>query len=130
MPTYEYRCTGGHSFELFQRMSDEPVAKCPTCAAPAERLLSAGAGFLFRGEGFYITDYRSENYRKAAAAEAAAAGGKTGGKTGGEGGSEAAAGAGSSSDSQTGDAPASTEPTARSGEPAAQSSKKSPKAAG
>lgn len=69
MPTYEYRCPKGHHFELFQRMSDEPVADCPECGKAAERLLSAGAGFLFKGEGFYITDYRSDSYHKAAQAE-------------------------------------------------------------
>ena len=66
MPTYEYRCPDGHTFDLFQRMSDEPAADCPECGKPAERLLSAGAGFLFKGEGFYITDYRSDDYKKAA----------------------------------------------------------------
>ncbi len=69
MPTYEYRCPKGHQFELFQRMSDEPRARCPTCDAEAQRLLSAGAGFLFKGDGFYITDYRSESYQKEAKAE-------------------------------------------------------------
>lgn len=69
MPTYEYRCPQGHEFERFQRMSDEPRADCPTCGEVASRLLSAGAGFLFRGDGFYITDYRSESYRKAASRE-------------------------------------------------------------
>ena len=69
MPTYEYRCPEGHEFELFQRMSDEPKADCPECGAEAERVLSGGAGFLFKGEGFYITDYRSEEYRKKASAE-------------------------------------------------------------
>jgi putative FmdB family regulatory protein len=69
MPTYEYRCPKGHEFELFQRMSDEPRAPCPECGEVSERILSAGAGFLFKGEGFYITDYRSESYQKAANAE-------------------------------------------------------------
>lgn len=69
MPTYEYRCPKGHEFELFQRMSDEPKANCPECGEAAARLLSSGAGFLFKGEGFYITDYRSEDYRKAAKTE-------------------------------------------------------------
>lgn len=69
MPTYEYRCPKGHEFEVFQRMSDEPVAACPECGANAERLLSAGGGLLFKGEGFYITDYRSSDYKKKAAAE-------------------------------------------------------------
>jgi putative FmdB family regulatory protein len=72
MPTYEYRCTKGHDFELFQRMSDEPVGVCPKCRAKAKRLLSGGAGFLFKGDGFYITDYRSADYKKAAKADGSA----------------------------------------------------------
>jgi putative FmdB family regulatory protein len=67
MPTYEYSCTTGHHFEQFQRMSDEPLDTCPQCGAPAQRQLSAGAGLLFKGSGFYITDYRSDSYRKDAA---------------------------------------------------------------
>lgn len=84
MPTYEYRCTNGHDFERFQRMSEPPVDTCPECGAPAERLLSAGAGLLFKGSGFYITDYRNDSYRKAAAAESGGgdgAGGGSGEKT-------------------------------------------------
>ncbi len=69
MPTYEYRCPNGHEFEQFQRMSEPPVAKCPVCGADAQRQLSGGAGLLFKGSGFYITDYRSESYKKAAEAE-------------------------------------------------------------
>ena len=70
MPTYEYRCPScGNEFEKFQRMSDEPVAECPACGARSERRLSAGAGLLFKGSGFYITDYRSESYKKAASSE-------------------------------------------------------------
>jgi putative FmdB family regulatory protein len=75
MPTYEYRCKNGHQFEQFQRMTEPPVDKCPTCGAPAERQLSAGAGLLFKGSGFYITDYRSDSYKKAAAAEGGTSGG-------------------------------------------------------
>ncbi len=73
MPTYEYRCPEGHEFEVFQRMSDEPVAECPTCGEASERLLSAGAGLLFKGSGFYITDYRSDSYREKASAESGGA---------------------------------------------------------
>jgi putative FmdB family regulatory protein len=70
MPTYEYRCRScGHDFEKFQRMSDEPVADCPECGAPAERRLSPGAGVVFKGSGFYATDYRGGDYKKAADAE-------------------------------------------------------------
>jgi putative FmdB family regulatory protein len=73
MPTYEYRCPEGHEFEVFQKMSDPPVAACPTCGEDAERRLSGGAGLLFKGSGFYITDYRSEDYKKAAAKESGGA---------------------------------------------------------
>ena len=67
MPTYEYRCPEcGADFEKFQRMSDEPGAECPQCGAAAQRRLSGGAGLLFKGSGFYITDYRSDSYKKAA----------------------------------------------------------------
>ena len=69
MPTYEYRCEKGHEFEVFQRMTEPPVEKCIHCGAKAERLLSAGAGLLFKGSGFYITDYRSDKYKKAAEAD-------------------------------------------------------------
>ena len=57
MPTYEYECSEGHSFEKFQKMTDKPRAKCPVCGKPAVRKISGGAGLVFRGSGFYITDY-------------------------------------------------------------------------
>jgi len=69
MPTYEYRCSEGHDFEQFQSMSDESIPNCPECGALSERLLSGGAGFIFKGKGFYITDYRSEDYKKAASSD-------------------------------------------------------------
>jgi len=70
MPTYEYRCPAcQNEFELIQRMSDEPGATCPACGKDAIRKLSGGAGLLFKGSGFYITDYRSDSYKKAAGAE-------------------------------------------------------------
>lgn len=73
MPTYEYRCRDcGREFEIFQRMSDDPVAPCPGCGQGAERLISGGAGLLFKGEGFYITDYRSDSYRERARKESGA----------------------------------------------------------
>ncbi|HIF05728.1 MAG TPA: FmdB family transcriptional regulator, partial [Gemmatimonadetes bacterium] len=69
MPTYEYRCPKGHEFELFQSMSEEPRIACTECGEMAQRLLSGGAGLIFKGEGFYTTDYRSEEYKKAASSD-------------------------------------------------------------
>jgi putative FmdB family regulatory protein len=57
MPTYEYVCKAGHDFDVFQKMSDKPKAKCPECGQPATRKISGGAGLVFKGSGFYITDY-------------------------------------------------------------------------
>ena len=60
MPTYEYRCKScGHEFEEFQTMSSEPLIKCPKCAKPTlKRLMSGGVGLIFKGSGFYETDYK------------------------------------------------------------------------
>lgn len=66
MPTYEYQCPDGHVFEKFQKMTDKPRAKCPVCGKLATRKISGGAGLVFKGSGFYITDYRGEGYKKAA----------------------------------------------------------------
>jgi putative FmdB family regulatory protein len=57
MPTYEYQCPDGHRFEKFQKMTDKPRAKCPVCGKSATRKISGGAGLVFKGSGFYITDY-------------------------------------------------------------------------
>jgi putative FmdB family regulatory protein len=57
MPTYEYRCPQGHEFEKFQKMSDTARVKCPECGKVASRKISGGAGLVFKGSGFYITDY-------------------------------------------------------------------------
>jgi putative FmdB family regulatory protein len=74
MPTYEYKCSKcAHTFELFQSMTDAPRKRCPECGGKVERLISGGAGLLFKGSGFYITDYRSESYRSAAKADQPAA---------------------------------------------------------
>jgi len=77
MPTYEYECRScGHRYELFQSITAKPIKKCPECGRnTAVRLIGAGSSILFKGSGFYETDYRSEGYKKAAKAEAEAASG-------------------------------------------------------
>ena len=73
MPTYEYECTScGKRFEVFQRMTEEPLERCEDCSGRLKRLIGAGAGILFKGSGFYCTDYRSDGYREAAKKESAA----------------------------------------------------------
>ena len=71
MPTYDYQCDAcGHEFEKFQSMTSEPVRKCPACRKnKVRRLIGSGGGVIFKGSGFYQTDYRSESYRKAAQKE-------------------------------------------------------------
>ena len=60
MPTYDYKCLScGHTFELFQSMSDDPVSKCYKCNGKVKRLIGAGAGPIFKGSGFYHTDYKN-----------------------------------------------------------------------
>src|SRR3954464_2921540 len=83
MPTYDYKCEAcGHTFEKFQRITAAPIRKCPECGKnKVKRLLGTGAGLIFKGSGFYTTDYRSESYKKAAKAE-------SGGAAGGESKSE------------------------------------------
>ena len=68
MPTYEYECSAcGHKFEEFQSITAKPTKKCPVCGKrKVVRLISAGSGFIFKGSGFYQTDYRSESYKAAA----------------------------------------------------------------
>ena len=59
MPTYEYACTFcKHTFELFQMMSDPPKKKCPECGKKVQRLFGTGSGLVFKGTGFYQTDYK------------------------------------------------------------------------
>jgi putative FmdB family regulatory protein len=77
MPTYEYACDAcGHAFEEFQSITAAPLRKCPSCAkSKLRRLISSGGGLIFKGSGFYITDYRSDSYKKAAEAETKSASG-------------------------------------------------------
>lgn len=68
MPTYEYLCKDcEHKFEEFQSIIDDPISVCPECKGKPERLISGGAGLLFKGSGFYITDYRNSKYKADAA---------------------------------------------------------------
>jgi putative FmdB family regulatory protein len=74
MPTYEYKCPKcGTEFELFQKITAKAAARCPKCGAKAERQMSAGAGLVFKGSGFYLTDYgRSGQKAKESAGESKA----------------------------------------------------------
>lgn len=76
MPTYEYECKKcGKTFDVFQSMKDEPLTVCPDkkCKGKVKRLIGTGAGLIFKGSGFYITDYRSEGYKQAAKKDSSSA---------------------------------------------------------
>ena len=83
MPTYDYVCEAcKHEFELFQSIKDEPKKQCPECGKKKlRRLIGPGAAIVFKGSGFYTTDYRSESYKKAAAADKPAAASASGEKS-------------------------------------------------
>lgn len=96
MPTYDYECeTCGHQFEAVQSMKDPRLTACPQpgCAGPVERKIGRGAGIIFKGSGFYQTDYRSDSYKAAAKKESDSTGG-TSAAAKETGGSSAAASAG------------------------------------
>ncbi|MCI0538354.1 MAG: zinc ribbon domain-containing protein [Verrucomicrobiales bacterium] len=94
MPTYEYTCLKcGHPFDLFQSMAEKPIATCPKDLCPqkpwgkgkVKRGIGGGAGLIFKGSGFYITDYRSDKYKEAAKKDAPpSAAPSKGGKSDGE----------------------------------------------
>jgi len=87
MPTYDYVCSKcNYEFELFQPISEKPKRSCPKCKGKVKRLIGGGAGLLFKGSGFYLTDYRSEGYTKRAKEES----------SGGAGGASKEGGAGES----------------------------------
>lgn len=65
MPTYEYECSKcGNKFDVFQKMTDKPNAKCPKCNGKSDRLISSGSGIIFKGSGFYETDYKKKKTGK------------------------------------------------------------------
>ncbi|MDD5634751.1 MAG: zinc ribbon domain-containing protein [Candidatus Omnitrophica bacterium] len=67
MPTYQYECEKcGDIFEIFQKITDDPVKVCPKCGGAVKKLISAGSGIIFKGKGFYQTDYKSSKRDKAA----------------------------------------------------------------
>ena len=70
MPTYEYECTKcNHAFESTQKMSDKPLENCPECGAPVKRLIGKGSGIIFKGTGFYETDYKRKSCDKKGSSE-------------------------------------------------------------
>ncbi|HZI29607.1 MAG TPA: zinc ribbon domain-containing protein [Gemmatimonadaceae bacterium] len=102
MPTYEYRCPRGHEFEHFFRTisSAESSMKCPECGEVSERKMSGGSGLLFKGSGFYITDYGKDGKKDQRKAAESAKG--EGGSSGGESGSKSSSDK-SSSDKSSGE---------------------------
>lgn len=82
MPTYDYQCNAcDHKFELFQGINDPLKKKCPECGKPKlRRLIGSGAAIVFKGSGFYQTDYRSDSYKKKAEADKPAASSTSEGK--------------------------------------------------
>lgn len=94
MPTYEYRCNEcAHEMETFQPITAKALTKCPACGRNAlERLISGGGAVLFKGSGFYETDYRSNDYKKKAEAESKSTQGKPEAGSGGSGSAEAKGG--------------------------------------
>ena len=100
MPTYDYKCDAcEHTWEEFHSMSIEPTKKCPTCGKKkARRLIGAGGGVIFKGTGFYQTDYRSDSNKKASDADKAPS---TSSDSGGKSDSTTKSDSGSKSDSGT-----------------------------
>src|SRR5215207_2455000 len=109
MPTYEYQCDACRNrFEKFQSMTAAPIKKCPKCGKrKVRRLVSGGAGIIFKGSGFYITDYRDTAYKDKAKAESGASSGSDG------------KGEGKSGDGKTAETKSQTTPAAADAKPAA-----------
>lgn len=102
MPTYEFRCPNGHEFERFYRKISDAEAEvpCPECGAPAQRMVSGGAGLLFKGSGFYLTDYGRNAHRSSGGKSGGgdAGGGSAGGKSESKGSDSASSGGASKGD--------------------------------
>ena len=112
MPTYDYECQScGHGFEKFQSMTARVLRKCPECGERSlVRLIGPGGGFLFKGDGFYITDYRSKSYK--AGAKAAEGGEKSGGDgKSGDSKTKEKSGSDSKADSKAGSKAGSSKPS-------------------
>jgi putative FmdB family regulatory protein len=122
MPTYEYQCEAcGHKFERFQSITADPIKKCPECGKnKVKRLIGIGAGMIFKGSGFYITDYRDKSYSEKAKAESGGGDSKPAEKT--ESATSAAASGGDSSSSPSSEskpaAKAESKPASKSAKPA------------
>jgi len=106
MPTYDYECDAcGHTWEMFQRIVEDPIKKCPKCnKKKARRLFGTGSAVMFKGSGFYETDYRSDSYKKGEKAakdsKAPKSDSKSGGKPSGQSGSDGSSSSGSGSKSK------------------------------
>jgi putative FmdB family regulatory protein len=124
MPTYEFRCPNGHTFDRFYRSigTSEAQTACPSCGEMAERIMSGGAGLVFKGSGFYLTDYGKNAHQKKAPADNKSDGAKgEGGKTekassDSGGGSSESGGASKSSDSKPAESKPAPAPKPKGGE--------------
>jgi putative FmdB family regulatory protein len=109
MPIYEYRCTNGHTFEVMQSMSDEPLTKCQVCGAAVQRVLYPPA-VAFKGSGFYNTDYGTRSRQREQKANAESAKSESSKSGGGEGGGDSKPAA----DKPSADKPKTEKPAAKS----------------
>jgi putative FmdB family regulatory protein len=120
MPTYEFRCPAGHDVERSFKISDAPgEVECPTCGAMAARRISGGAGLLFKGTGFYITDYGKDgkkDQREGGKAAAGKSGGETSGSSSSGGDAKPAANAKSEAPAKSSESSSPKAPTKAAGE--------------
>src|SRR3954470_9032249 len=126
MPTYEYECDAcGHKFEKFHSITAAPIKKCPVCGkSKVNRLIGAGAGLIFKGSGFYITDYRDSSYKDKAKAEGSSAGTSSDASSNGKAETKAA---GSDAAAGSSDASAKSNTAGASAAPAKSESKPAPR---